>query len=307
MIKKVETFWKYLFSHEYAPRYSRLNGDLKSYEIQLNRRIDELNASGVPWAKKAKESLDQTRIFLAENKIDEGWKSLHTAMRLEIYGMNDAERIAVADMLRNHASGIGEYHKDAILNIVGEKKHFDPKPLDAGALEQAVKIKDQYYNDQYYQNRLLRNFFNLLFRLLFLCVAGIIAYFFVLIKYYKITINDSLDLSLLFTGVFLFGLLGAVTSAILLTRTIPSSSRKGEIGSNQMIVLSKIFIGVAFSIFIFTLLNTSFIGTIKLFTFEIDKPFDYFTIAFLTGFTERLANKAINKIVGEEVPTEKKG
>ncbi|MBE0664002.1 MAG: hypothetical protein IH597_16215 [Bacteroidales bacterium] len=307
MKNKVKLLWKYLFSKEYMPRYSRLSGDLQSYEAQLSKRIDEVKATGVPWAEKAKELLDQTRKFLTENKIDEGWKSLHTAMRLEIYGMNDAERIALANTLRNHASGLGEYNKAAILNIVGEKKEDAPKALDAAVLDQAVRIKDQYYNDQYYQNRLLRNFFKLLFILLFLCVAGIITYFVALAGSYKNHNVDSLDLNWLIVGVFLFSLLGAVTSAILLTRNIPSSSRRVEIGSNKMVVFSKISIGIAFSIFIFALLRTSFIGSLKLFAFEIDKPFDYFTIAFVTGFTERLANKAINKIVGEEEPTEKKG
>lgn len=299
--------WKFVFSKEYMPRYSRLSGDLESYEAQLKKRIDEVKASGLPWAENARQLLAQTRLFLAENKIDEGWKSLHTAMRLEIYGMNDAERIALADNLRNHASGLDEHSKAAILGIVGEKKEVVPKPLEAGALDQAVRIKDQYYNDQYYQNRLLRNLFKLLFWLLFVCVAGIIAYFSILIKCCKISNIDALGLNGLIIGVFLFGLLGAVTSAILLTRSIPTSSRRVEIGSNKMIVLSKIFIGIAFSIFIFALLRSSFIGSLELFAFKINKPFDYFTIAFITGFTERLANKAISKIVGEEEQSEKKG
>jgi hypothetical protein len=70
--------------------------------------------------------------------------------------------------------------------------------------------------------------------------------------------------------------------------------------------MSKIFIGAGFSVFIFLLLRSSVAEHIKLFTFSISQPLDYFAIAFASGFTERLAQKSIELLIGKEKATEKK-
>lgn len=300
--REYTTWLDYLFSKKFKPRYSRLKGDLESYESQLQKRIEEKSAAAEPWAIKANELLDKTRYFLKRNQIDEGWKSLHTAMRFEIHGMGDAERISLADSLRIQAqTGLNDYCRKVILVLVGEQKS-DVVP-DPGVLEQAARIKDQYYNDQYYQNRLLRNLYKLLFFLLFICVAGIIIYISVMVRCHGNNFAESLTMRGMIMGVFLFGLLGAVTSAILFTRNLPASSRRVEIGSNEMITLSKLFIGVAFSIFIFILLRSSFANAIGLLNFEILGNYDFFAIAFVSGFSERFAQNAVKKIVGEDEST----
>jgi hypothetical protein len=107
-------------------------------------------------------------------------------------------------------------------------------------------------------------------------------------------------------GVLLFGLLGALTSAIISTRQLSNSPRISELGSSQVITMSKIFIGAGFSIFIFLLLRSSVASNIKLFAFSISQPLDYFAIAFASGFTERLAQKAIDLLLGKEKPADKK-
>jgi len=292
-------WWEYLFSKKYKPRYSRLKGDLEAYECLLRKRVKETEANKHPWAEQAWKLLGKTRNFLYRNHIDEGWKSLHTAMRLEIYGMNDKERTALADSLRIQAqTGLNEYCKKVILSLLGENKP-DVAP-DPAVLEQAAQIRDQYYNDLYYQNRLLRNLFKLLFVLLFFCVMGLVAYFTVMVRCYGNNFAEIITMRGMIMGVFLFGLLGAITSAILFTRNLPASSRKVEIGINEMVTLSKLFIGVAFSLFVFALLRSSFLGAIELFNFDILGNFDFYAIAFVSGFSERFAQNAVIKIVGKD-------
>ena len=70
--------------------------------------------------------------------------------------------------------------------------------------------------------------------------------------------------------------------------------------------MSKIFIGAGFSIFVFLLLRSSVADSIKLFSFTISPPFDYFAIAFAFGFTERLAQKSIELLIGKDKPAVKK-
>jgi hypothetical protein len=120
--------------------------------------------------------------------------------------------------------------------------------------------------------------------------------------------NYARDLSLTgyVVGVLLFGLLGALTSAIVSTRQLSNSPRISEPGSSQVITMSKIFIGAGFSVFIFLLLKSSVAEHIKLFSFTISQPIDYFAIAFASGFTERLAQKSIELLIGKEKVSDKK-
>lgn len=107
-------------------------------------------------------------------------------------------------------------------------------------------------------------------------------------------------------GVLLFGLLGALTSAIVSTRTLSNSPRISELNSSQVVTMSKIFIGAGFSVFIFLVLRSSVAESIKLFSFTISQPLDYFAIAFASGFTEKFAQKSIELLLGKEKISNKK-
>lgn len=306
--------WKQLFSTEYTPRYSRLAGDLTIFKYQLEKRIADFqkkhnitDEKELPeWALKARALIAETESYLNQEKIDEGWKSLHTSKRMEIYGMDEHELRAAASALRNQAHGLDDHYKKTILDMIGESSDKDAEIPTSEILAHALRLKDRYYNDLYYQNRLSRNHFKLLFTLLFFSVLGIILYFFLLSRIFGQFDTQNLGVSKLIIGVFLFSLLGAITSAILFTRNISTSSRKSEIGSNEMVSLSKIFVGVAFSFFIFMLIKSSVGEGISIFSFSIDKPLDYFAIAYVSGFSERLAQRAIKTIAGEDEETDKK-
>ena len=62
--------------------------------------------------------------------------------------------------------------------------------------------------------------------------------------------------------------------------------------------------GAGFSIFIFLLLRSSVVDSIKLFSFIISQPFEYFAIA--SGFTKRLAQKSIELLIRKDKQAEKK-
>ncbi|MBE0638630.1 MAG: hypothetical protein IH598_08920 [Bacteroidales bacterium] len=300
MKTRLKTIWKRISTKEYNARYSRLAGDIECYKPQLTRRVTEKNLKDAPWAKQAEKLVEKSEEFLQDFKIDEAWKAFHTAKRMEIFGMDDKERINLANELRMETAKLNEWRKDAVLELIGQKK-FDM--LDAPshqALVRAVELKDEHYNNQYYKNRLSQTLFRLLFTLLSFGIAGIGLYFYYTIRCFGMDFNDPANIWLYLLGVLLFGLLGATTSAILFTRYLSSSSRITEIGSSRVITLSKIFVGAGFSVFIFLILRSSIAENIQIFSFSIKDPLDYFTVAFVSGFSERLAQKAIETIVGKE-------
>lgn len=299
MWDRFRIFWKRQTSQEYLPRYSRLAGEIDSYEPQLQRRINDTNSQGANWAIQAKELVNKSKILLDKFKIDEAWKVFHTAKRLEYFGMKDEERLAMAKSLVEEVAKLNEWRREAILSLLGKDKASITTAPSPETLIMAADLKDEHYNNQYYKNKLSRNLFRLLFTLLFIAIAGIVVYTCCITRKYGMDLEKELPHSSYLVGVLLFGFLGSITSAILFTRYMSGSSRITEIGSSQVITISKIFVGAAFSIFIYLLLKSSIAGSIKLFAFTIDGPLDYFAIAFVSGYSERLASKAINAIVGK--------
>lgn len=302
---KLKLFWKRILTFEYHPRYSRLAGDIECYKPQLERRVSEKKLQDAPWAKQAERLIQISESFLKEFKIDEAWKAFHTAKRLEVFGMDDKERIDLANELRMETAKLNEWRREAVLELIGQKKFDMLEAPSPQALTRAIELKDEHYNNQYYKNRLSQTLFRLLFFLLALSIIGIGFYLFFAMKCYGQEFYTTLGLWEYVLGVLLFGLLGATTSAILFTRYLSKFSRVTEIGSSRVITLSKIFVGAAFSVFIFLLLRSSITDSIQIFSFTINSPIDYFAIAFVSGFSERFAQKAIETIVGKEKEEEK--
>jgi hypothetical protein len=300
MKNKIRAYFRRLLSIDYSPRYTRLAGDLASYKPLLDKRISETNSENKQWAIQAKILIKNAEEFLSKLKIDEGWKSLHTAQRLEVFGMLDEEKTALAEELQVECSKLNDWRKDAILRMLGTDKKPELNPPRSEVLVRALEIKDEHYNNQYYKNTLSRSMFQLLFMLLGAFITALIVYFSILVSNYGQDLSDYLSIAELLIGVLLFGFLGAITSAILFTRYSTRISRLTEIGSNTIITLSKIFVGASFSIFIFLIMKSSIAENIKLFNFVFDEPLDFFAVAFVSGFSERLAQRAIEAIVGKE-------
>jgi len=291
---------------EYTPRYSRLAGELSCYKPLLEKRIVGAAAFDSQWAIQAKELIKDSEKYLSENKIDEAWKSFHTAKRMEVVAMNNNERLAMAKSLFRESGKLNEWRKEAIINLLGSRSQGVTSAPEVEILLQALELKDEAYNNLYYQNRLSRNLFWLLSGLMFVVISAIMLYFVLVIREMGNDYACKLSLTGYIVGVLLFGLLGALTSAILSARQRSQSSRISELGSSQVITMSKIFIGAGFSIFIFLLLRSSVAEKINLFSFSISQPLDYFAIAFASGFTERLAQKSIELLIGKDKTTDKK-
>jgi hypothetical protein len=280
---------------DFFPRYCRLKGSLETYKAELDFRIKNNGQEDAVWAKKAKELLDEADRFLNLYKIDEAWKCFHTAQRQEIFGTSAQERIELSKILISESGKLNNWRMMAIIEMLGnpDDKHFSIPA--ASTLAQATKIKDEHYNNIYYQNRLTRS----LYKMLFFMLAIVIALLFWFSNCFIIGSCKLPNHDVMILGVILFGLLGAITSSILFTRNQAETSSITEIATNTFVVLSKIAVGVGFTIFIYFLLRSSFLDAINLFTFKLTTDVDYYTIAFLSGFTERLAQNAMSLIIGK--------
>lgn len=291
---------------EYTPRYSRLAGELSFYKPILEKRIADTKSADLQWAIQANELIKNSEKYLKENKIDEAWKSFHTAKRMEVYAMSEQERLANAKSLFYEAEKLNAWRKESVINLLGTRENGVSATPSVEVLLRAMELKDEAYDNQFYLNRLSHNLFWLLAELLFFVIAGIVIYFALIIRQMGSDYVTDLNLTGYIIGVLLFGLLGALTSAIVSTRQLSNSPRISELGSSQVVTMSKIFIGAGFSVFIFLVLKSSVAAHIQLFSFSIAQPLDYFAIAFASGFTERLAQKSIELLIGKDKTAEKK-
>jgi hypothetical protein len=303
---KLNLLWKKLSTMEYNPRYARLAGEIECYKPVLERRVDETSSADASWYKQSKQLIDRAEKFLNEFKIDEAWKAFHTAKRLEVFAMLEDERSDLANELRMETAKLNEWRREAILDLIGHTKEDMAEPPRQRTLYRAIELKDEHYNNQYYKNKLSQTLFRLLFSLLFIATLAIVIYFYFLLNAYGADYATQMNTWEYLVGVLLFGFIGSTTSAILFTRYLSRFSRITEIGSSRVITLSKIFVGAAFSVFVFLILQSSIAESIQLFSFTIQTPVDYFAVTFISGFSERLAQNAIEKIVGKEKDSDAK-
>jgi hypothetical protein len=217
------------------PRYSRLKGTLTAYSVELDSRIKSTGSENATWAIQARDLLDKTETFLKAYKIDEAWKCFHTAQRQEIYGTSANERIELSKILVTESSKLNEWRSVAIKEILKSKTI-----PSSDALVQATKLKDEHYNNIYYQNRLTRSLYSELFVLLAIVILLLIWFS----NYYDLGSSQLPGHTEMLKGVILFGFLGAIISSILFTRNQAVNSSITEISTNTFIVLSKIAVGV---------------------------------------------------------------
>ena len=170
----ITLFGKLNFSMEYFPRYSRLCGTMKAFKLSIQMKLDKNPDEN--WVKEVNSLLRQAKDFLKEFKIDEAWRCFHTAQRVSVYGMNPHEIIDAVKELRNEVSKLNEWRRKSINDILGPPNNQGAGAIAPESLIKALQIKDEYYNNQYYKNKLTRKLYSLLFTLLSINVLAIFSF-----------------------------------------------------------------------------------------------------------------------------------
>lgn len=292
--------WRRLFFVNYSARYIRFKGDLCTYQkhLEAQQAMPAREGNNKDWIPEAMKLCKTAHEKLNEVRIDEGWKLLHEAQRLEVYS-NVSFKSATVIQLREEAVKLNKWRMDAVYKIIGYKDDDNrADKVSNEEVEKALQIRDEYYHTLYYTNRLTRVQFNWLFFVLvvlivlafiYVCASGVSRY------------TDMSEMTLTnLMGILLFGLLGATTSTIFHFRNSQTTARIPEILGNNSITMSRIFVGAGFSVFIFIFLNSEIAKAVDVFDFKLETCYEFFTIAFVSGFSERLALNSIQKIIGKK-------
>ena len=289
-------------------RYERLQGELQKARVEIGRRVDpeavgdhEIESSrdlisGRSWKDSALALLGAARLALDHGKIDQGWKFLHAARRMEIFGMEDAELADYVKVLRAESSKLKPWRQTAIDNLLGKP---DGVPVrDRRSLALASAVRDEHYDNQGYKDQLVGTQFLFLGAITAVVMAALLG------MWYKnaLAFGEG-SLAPTFTtivGVMLFGKLGATFSAITRASDASASVRIPEITSANRVTYLRILLGGVSAIVVYLALKSelvsvfTFHGMLKALT-----PFTIYVLAFASGFTDRLVMRAIEGLLGK--------
>jgi hypothetical protein len=298
----LKIFGRNIRGNSNSPFYQRLESEIFLTEQSIKRRIEVKKDSpnDSKWDNFALNQIERAKMSLKQMNIDDGWKALNAAKRFEVYAMEIPERKAVAIQVDHETEKLNKWRASAIKDIFGHEHKYEEAISNPEVLIKAIEIRDEHFDNRYNISKIAHGYFSLLFALLCISLMAILIWFIVQTNQDLNTLSTGMSMIGIITGVLLFGFLGAISSSILFLRKTFIKAGNQDMRILSMILLSKIIISSAFSLFIFFLVKSSLAQQVDIFSFEVSNIFDYLALAFVSGFSERLAQKAIEKFTGKE-------
>ena len=284
-----------------SARIKRLSSEISVYKTELEERMCEKDTAHMVKKcgyKTAAELLKMADSALDAVDIDTGWKCLHAARRMELRFLdNDKDLIQRhASIIRNESDKLSSWRKKAVSSLIGTTENpLDKEKIKVEDLFQAALLRDGHYDNQAYKSGIVRRH---IFRLIVLLTVLLVAIYQLLHEGALPEPSNNTDLAKTIFYVFLFGLLGGTLSAILKVPTTTDSSRIPELIGSFQVMMLRLVTGGASAIIVFIFLRSQFSKDIFSFvTPEIlIDPFSIFAISFVSGFSERLVLRAVEKI-----------
>jgi hypothetical protein len=267
-----------------ASRWKRLHSDIQQSKLESNG-IRASRTKNDELYKVIDRSFEHAFICAARGDIDEGWKCLHVARRLEILNEQTDELIAVKMRLDKESTKLTSWRKEAVTALLGEVTNN--KPCKA-KIYQAAALLDGHYDNMAYKDHLqLINSWQLTFILILIFMSWI---------YWKFPKPDS-DLFVAF-----FGVLGATISAIFAMLDTKGSPRIPEMVSTIRITFLRLIVGPVAAIIICYFVKADFcksVFTDKFCSFVEKNEITTTTIiAFVAGFSgEKLVRRVVENVL----------
>jgi hypothetical protein len=294
-----------------SARHERLEGSLRTAQAEIDRRIcarrqrapdgaeaarSAAVAGDLSWEDGAVKLLAEASSAVAMGQIDQGWRLLHAARRMEIFGFDpEGELAALAAALREESEKLKGWRQKAIERILGKAEK--PAQIDVHAVYRAAAIRDEHYDNQGYKDGLLKTQI-LTLVLILVATAGALL---------SLARGDFLfgqtDGFHTVVGVMLFGLLGATVSAVFATSDTTQTARIPEITAASRLTVMRVMVGGASALVIYVFLKSQLTAVFNEELAEAAKtlqPYTNYAVAFVAGFSERLVLRAVETVAGKE-------
>ena len=282
----------------------RLVSDIVSYRhwLEARRQMEALPGDVSAATDKALDLLALASDMADKGDVDKGWRYLHGSQRIALFALKrDHELVAPVKVLREEADKLRPWRRDAIHELLGTSRCpenvSDPYIVYAAAL-----IRDEHYSNQAYKARLSRDFAAVLVVLLIVVLSAI----FSMINYGTIEFTNPADVNLskMLYSVAVFGLFGAIVSAIVKQLKKPGGSFTiPETAMAVRVTLLRIVGGAAFAVIIFIFLRANIVASIFsegiATILKAPNAYTIYAIAFCSGFTERFVLRAVSAVTGK--------
>jgi hypothetical protein len=280
-------------------RVERLASTISAYEHELRTRAASNNSLDAGFEPILK-ILASARAEVEHGHLEDGWKCLLTAQRLEILHLCGAELNATAAALGKEAEKLNGWRKAAVIEAL---KTTEGEALDPKRVFRAAGIRDEHYHNEAYKDGLRRDG---ALGLAVILIAVFLVLFWLGSSGHLAHVASTPSLpsgsniehwSTVLATVGVFGLLGAIVSAITDMPKTGAPARIPEMASSFRVMILRLFIGPASAIVLYFVIRSSLSALI----IHFDKVDGYaiLVISFAAGFSERLVMRVVQHIAGE--------
>jgi hypothetical protein len=279
-----------------GPERARLDGAIREAAIALAQfDAEERNQS---WWLAADQQIKLAGEYLTARNLQQGWTSLQSANRAILLNNKDKSRLRLTAIeLRREMAKLSGWRARAIEDLICDDKGEVRENIEDLRVFCALAIRDDQFQTDYFRISLRRRHLKFLFWLL---VAGITAS---LVLASLGRLPEPFNNVKVMAGVVIFGAFGA---ALSVARGLLKADLSAKIPSQQIgavVVWMRPAIGAAAALISWVLLS---VGAIRLFNLESDNPTLVFTVAIVSGFSERFIVGAIEKIGQDKTGEDRK-
>jgi 8-oxo-dGTP pyrophosphatase MutT (NUDIX family) len=277
------SWWHKLFDTSTA----RLRRAIMSFQIELQQSIAK-TGTNQNWASGALLSLDRADRAVAERDAEFGWHCLKTAQRLELSGMTQQELGPRAQCLVSEITEkLSSWRNDAVKQILLENGRLK-SGISAPEIATAARLLHEHEGNSYRRLRLRSVQFGCL---------GVSALVFLACYVALVNLSGlSNDLST-WAGicqVVLLGALGAAISGILQIGSDKTARIPTELNTFGFLI-ARLVVGASAALLLVAVWQSGYVQFPK-----VEGTKFSIVLAFAAGFTERLAQNAIEKLTRVE-------
>jgi hypothetical protein len=270
-------------------QYARAERHLLSTEIKL-AALEAANP-GNPDVATASRLLERSRAGLSRGDVEECWHLLNTARRTLAAMDGPGDRIKTAQVLLIEATKLSSWRRKGIVALLDATA--PPVPPEPRALEAALLLRDEFYENRYHRLAMQREQLQMLLAIAVLALAVIL--FVAATTAVPLQDLGTWDVRLLML-VLMFGVIGASFSAARTSTTEAIHTEIPELVQSKAIALTRTVLGACPGLAVYAFLQSKLVD---LGDITMAKAL---ALAFVGGFSERLVVKVVESVTGGDEP-----